>query len=215
MILAGKDNYMLIKDVTFLKDSQLFNINDKEQKQVDLVLVKLIQPQGPKKIRPGIFFINTGQKIFSMRHSKTCQLKEFYNRFVVFKGKTILREIIFYGKKRSTPETTTFCDQAIYGTVRNPITKNPLFNVNIVLYPLRCSQPLVSTISNASGDYLIESLPAGAYRITASKLGYYLFRTKFTIESNRQFSKIDIQLFPKSNMNCKWKTHANRMESRF
>jgi hypothetical protein len=206
---------MLIKDVTFLKDSQLFNISGKEQKRVDLVLVKLIQPQYPKKFQPSLFFINTGQKIFSMRHSKPSHHKKFCDSLVIFREKTILREIIFYEKSRPTAKVATFCDIAIYGTVRNPVTKSPIFNVNIFLYPLQCSNPLVSTISNISGDYLIESIPAGAYRITASKLGYYIFRAKFTIESNQRFSEIDIQLFPKSNMDCKWKTQNNGMESRF
>jgi hypothetical protein len=208
---------MLVKDVTFLRDSQLFNINGLEQKRVDLVLVKLIQPQCPKKTRPGIFFINTGQKIFFMRHSKASQLKKFYDRFVIFKGKTIQREIILYRKIRPTAKVATFCDKAIYGTVRNPVTKSPIFNVNIFLYPLKCSKPLVSTISNASGDYLIESIPAGAYRITASKLGYYTFHAKFTIEGNHQFHAIDMQLSPKSIIDCNRKPQKNtrRMEQKF
>jgi hypothetical protein len=193
---------MLIKDVTFLKDSQLFNINGKEQKRVDLALVKLIQPQCPKKIRTSLFFINTGQKFFSMRHSKPSPFQKNCDRFVIFRGKTILQKIIFDRKSRPTAKAAIFCDQAIYGTVRNPLTKKPLFNVNLLLYPLQCSKPLVSTISNASGNYLIESIPAGAYRITASKPGYYIFRAKFTIASNHQFNALNMQLFPKSNMDC-------------
>jgi hypothetical protein len=202
---------MLIKDVTFLKDSQPFDIDSREQKRVDLVLVKLIPPQRIKKIQPSFFFMNTSQKIFSTRHTKPSQLKCF-ERLIIINGRTIPREIIFYGKSRPTAKVAIFCNHAIYGTVQNPITKSPIFNVNILLYPLKRSQPLVSTMSNASGDYLIESLPAGAYQIMACKQGYYTFRAKFTIVSNHQFNAINMQLFPKSIMNCKKEKPKNNTE---
>jgi hypothetical protein len=206
---------MLIKDMTFLKDSQRFKIDCREQKRVDLVLVKLIQPQHPKKIRTSIFFSNAAQKFFSLRHSKPSQFKKFCDRYVIFRGKTIIREIIFYGKSRPTPIVIPFCDKTIYGTARNPITKHPLFNVNIFLYPLQSSNPIVSTISNASGNYLIESIPVGVYQITASKPNYYIFRVNFTLEINQRFRKIDIQLLSKTNMHCQMESPRHKMEQKF
>jgi hypothetical protein len=195
--LPAEDDYMLIKDVTFLKDSPLFNIGGMEQKRVDLVLIKLIQPQCPKKIRPGFFFMDTGPKIFSMRRAKAGQLKEFFDRGVCG-GKIILREMPFCKKNRSPAEEDFFFDNAVYGTVNNPRTQRPILNVQILLYPFQCSRPFVSTVSNVSGGYLIESIPTGAYRITASKPGYYTFRARFAIERNQQFNAINMQLFPKS-----------------
>ncbi|MGD8401160.1 MAG: carboxypeptidase-like regulatory domain-containing protein [Bacillota bacterium] len=122
--------------------------------------------------------------------------------------------MILYKKSRPTAKAKKkiFCDQAIYGTTLNPITQIPIFNAHILLYPLKCSQPLVSTMSNASGHYLIESIPAGVYRLTASKPGYYIFRAKCAIASNRQFSAIDIQLLRKPTRNCKGKARDKRME---
>jgi len=88
---------------------------------------------------------------------------------------------------------SAFCQLQIKGKVTDSVTGKPLSGVSIFF-----SQTSIGTVSDDQGDFTIENIPQGKYKIIVSSLNYLPFIG--IIETNRLTGQFSVRLQPSVNV---------------
>lgn len=87
--------------------------------------------------------------------------------------------------------------QTLRGTVLDKSSQLPLIGANVTILE---SDPLIGTITDINGEYVIENVPLGRYDISASFVGYATVVNNAVVISSAENTVLDIELSVNSNL---------------